>query len=103
MLTPVSAVFANDAEPPGRELTWLASNPPQVEECGLDVGDLRDPDLAATRQPPGLGGPMESVLGPLSYALAAVKMQQPPFVLHAICRERRVDQADRDLLSALLC
>jgi DNA-binding CsgD family transcriptional regulator len=39
------------------------------------------------------------VLGPLSYALAAVKSaSNPTFVLQAICRERRVDQADRDLL-----
>lgn len=99
VLTPVSAAFANNAEPTGSEVTWLASNPPRVEECGLNIGALRGPDLAGTSRL-GSGGPLESVLGPLSYALAAVKSASNPttYVLHAISRERPVDQVDRDLL-----
>ena len=99
LLRPVSAAFANDAEPPGSELTRLASNPPRLEESGLNIVGLRDAGLAATGSLGGSGGPMESVLEPLSYALAAVKSASNPiFVLQAICRERRVDQLDRDLL-----
>ena len=99
VLTPVSAAFANDTEPTGSELTRLASNPPCLEECGLDIAALRDPDLAATGRVGGLGGPMDPVLAPLSCALAAVKSaSHPTFVLQAICRQRRVEQLDRDLL-----
>ena len=99
LLRPVSAALANDAEPTGSELTRLASNPPCLEESGLNIVALRDAGLVATGSLGGSGGPMESVLGPLSYALAAVKSaNNPTLVLQAMCRQRRVNQADRDLL-----
>ena len=97
-LTPVSAAFANDT-PAGSELTRLAANPPRLEECGLDIAALRDPGLPATGRVGGSGAPMDPVLAPLSCALAAVKSaSNPTFVLQATCRQRRVDQLDRDLL-----
>lgn len=100
LLRRVAATFANDAEPSASELRRLAGNPPRLEECGMDVAVLRAEDLAVTGSL-GAGGQTRHVMAPLSYVVAAVKSgSNATFVLQAICRERRVEQADRDLLQS---
>jgi DNA-binding CsgD family transcriptional regulator len=98
LLAPVSAAFASDIEPPAGALARLAANPLSLEASGLEVAVPRDGDAATTGRL-GCGGPMESVLGRHSYALAAVKRSHyPAVVLQAIYREQRTDLRDRDLL-----
>ena len=96
LLIPVSAASSEGGVSTGA-LVGLASNPPRLEESGLRVA-VPDSDLAVTGDF-GSAGPMESVLGQHSYAVAGVKHgDDRAFLLQAIYREQRADQVDRDLL-----
>lgn len=100
VLTPVAAAFAHGAAPAPGELGRLSSHPPRLEEVGLEDNALGGLDRAAASSL-GSGGPLEAILGSLSYALAAVRCGAgPPFVLQAICRNRCTNEADRALVLA---
>ena len=100
LLTLLSAAFAEDAAPLADELGRLAANPPRLEEFGLEAVALRGADRAATGSF-GSGGPLEPILGSLSYAVAAVRRgSNPTFAVQAICRGRRTNEVDRDLVLA---
>ena len=101
LLTPFSAAFTPETVPSTRELDWLVSNPPRLEQVGLEPKALGDVDRGAAGSL-GSGGPLEPLLGPLSYAVAAVKRgANPTFVLQAIYRgRRRMSDVDRDLVLA---
>ena len=101
VLVPASVAFAPRIKPSVRELERLVSDPPQLHEYGLEAALVSDAEVAATGSL-GSGGPMERVLGPLSYAIAAVKSgSYPAFLLQAIYCERRAGQFDLDLLMSV--
>ena len=100
-LVRVSVAFGARTRPSASELDRLLLNPPLLEGCPLEAALASDADVAATGGL-GSGGPMEAVLGPLSYAVAAVKSRSNPgFLLQAMYCERRADQFDRDLLMSI--
>ena len=72
MLVPVSVAFGPRTRPSLSEFDRLLLNPPLLEGCPLETALVSDADLAASGRL-GSGGPMEAVLGPLSYAVAAVR------------------------------
>ena len=80
------------------EMAWLESSRLNLEELGLEAAAVSDADLAVTGLV-GSGGPMERALGPLTYAAAVVASRShPTFLLQAISLDRRLADADLDLL-----
>ena len=101
MLVPVSVAFGARTRPSVSAYDRLLSNPPLLEGCPLEDALVSEADLATSSRI-GSGGPMEAVLGPLSYAVAAVKSRSNPgFLLQAMYCNRRADQFDRDLLMSI--
>jgi DNA-binding CsgD family transcriptional regulator len=101
VLVPVAVAFAPRIEPFVRELERLVSAPPLLHECWPEGALIWDAEVVAAGTL-GSGGPMEPVLGPLSYAVAAVKSgRHPAFLLQAMYCERRAGQFDLELLMSV--
>lgn len=96
--TPVSAARANDRRPSIDELMRLISNPPRLEELGLELEFPCETDLTATAKL-GACHTTDPATGLWSWAIAAVTTRShPPFVLQALNFARPMDHTDRDLL-----